>query len=87
MRGDHISPSGVRSVWPRNNLETFSKRLKNVEVLVAKNGMVLTEGQLRALEKKETEREACGEIETSHPGYLVSQDTLYIITTPRLESI
>lgn len=80
QRGAIISPSGVRSVWLRNNLESFAKRLNNVEVKMAKDGVVLTENQLRALEKKENEKEAHGEIETSHPGYLISQDTFYVGT-------
>lgn len=31
-----------------------------------------------ALERKQEQREAHGEIETEHPGYLVSQDTYYV---------
>ncbi len=80
QRGLSISPAGVRGIWLRHNLETIKKRLLNVEVIVAKDGKVLTEGQLRALEKKENEKEAHGEIETHHPGYLVSQDTFYVGT-------
>lgn len=80
QRGSVISPSGVRGVWLRTNLETFSKRLKNVEEKMAKDGIVLTESQLRALEKKENEKEAYGEIESIHPGYLISQDTFYVGT-------
>jgi transposase len=72
QRGSIISPSGVRGVWLRTNLETFKKRLKNVEEKMAKDGIVLTESQLRALEKKENEKEAYGEIESIHPGYLIS---------------
>lgn len=79
-KGLSISGAGVRGIWIRNNLETFKKRLENVEKIVAKEGKVLTEAQLKALEKKETEKEAHGEIETHHPGYLVSQDTFYVGT-------
>lgn len=79
-RGMSISSMGVRGVWIRNNLETMKKRLDNIEKIVAKNGSVLTENQLKALEKKENEKEAHGEIETHHPGYLVSQDTFYVGT-------
>ncbi len=42
--------------------------------------MVLTESQLQALEKQKTIKEASGEIETQHPGYLGSQDTYYVGT-------
>ena len=34
----------------------------------------------QALEKKKLDDEACGEIETAHPGYLGSQDTFYVGT-------
>jgi hypothetical protein len=40
----------------------------------------LTEGQLKALEKAKEEKEAHGEIETEHPGYLGAQDTFYVGT-------
>jgi transposase len=51
-RGQFISPTGVRSVWIRNDLHTFSRRLKALEARQAQNaGMVLTEQQIRALEK------------------------------------
>ena len=63
LKGVFVSSSGVRSVWQRHNLETFKKRLKALEEHVAKTGEVLTEDQLRALEKKQEVDIACGEIE------------------------
>ena len=42
--------------------------------------MILTEAQVAALEKKKHDDEACGEIDTAHPGYLGSQDTFYVGT-------
>lgn len=42
------------------------------------DGIILTEEQLAALEKVKEQREAHGEIETEHPGYLGSQDTYYV---------
>lgn len=79
-RGVFVSPSGVRSVWLRHDLESFKKRLKALEAKVAEEGLILTESQVRALEKKKLDDEACGEIETAHPGYLGSQDTFYVGT-------
>ncbi len=35
-RGVFISPSGVRSVWLRQNLESFRKRLSALEKHIAK---------------------------------------------------
>jgi len=77
-QGVFISGSGVRSVWLRNNLENFSKRLKALEAKAANDGFILSDAQVAALEKKKHDDEACGEIETAHPGYLGSQDTFYV---------
>ena len=77
-QGVFVSASGVRSIWLRHDLENFKKRLKALEEKVASEGIILTDAQVTALEKKKTDDEACGEIETAHPGYLGSQDTFYV---------
>ena len=76
--GVFVSANGVRSIWLRNSLENFKKRLKALEDKVSEQGIILTDAQVAALEKKKTDDEACGEIETEHPGYLGSQDTFYV---------
>ena len=68
----------MQSAWLRHDLESFKKRLKALELKVANDGIILTESQVAALEKKKNDDEACGEIETAHPGYLGSQDTFYV---------
>jgi len=46
---------------------------------MAQEGIVLTESQLAAMERAREEKEAHGETETEHPGYLGAQDTYYTL--------
>lgn len=78
--GVFISASGVRSIWLRHDLASFKQRLSALEEKVAREGIILTEAQVTALERKKVDDEASGEIETAHPGYLGSQDTFYVGT-------
>lgn len=78
-QGILVSGGGVRSIWQRHDLETFKKRLRHLEEKAAQEGIVYTEAQLAALETAKKERETHpDEIETAHPGYLISQDTFYV---------
>ncbi|ALN41265.1 integrase (plasmid) [Rickettsia rhipicephali] len=77
-QGIIVSSSGVRSIWLRNDLETLKKRLKALEAKSAQDGILLTEEQISALEKAKQIKEAHGEIDTQHPGYLGAQDTYYV---------
>ena len=79
-RGIVVSSGGVRSIWLRHDLETMKKRLKALESRSAQEGILLTEEQLAALEKAKSQREAHGEIQTHHPGYLGAQDTYFVGT-------
>lgn len=80
-QGLFVSAGGVRSIWLRHELSNFKLRLKALEKQLADNqNMILTEAQVAALEKSKQEKEAHGEIETEHPGYLGAQDTYYVGT-------
>jgi len=79
-KGIFVSPSGVRSIWLRNSLGNMKQRLMALETKSAEEGLILTESQIAALEKKKDDDLASGEIETHHPGYLGSQDTFYVGT-------
>lgn len=78
QEGIIVSPGGIRSIWLRHKLEKKSLRLKRLEQWSAEHANVLTESQVQALELAKEEKEAHGEIETHHPGFLLGQDTYYV---------
>lgn len=77
-QGIVISAGGVRGVWLRHALETKGLRLKRLESWAAENLGLLTESQVQAIEDAKEEREAHGEVESPHPGFLAAQDTCYV---------
>jgi transposase InsO family protein len=79
-QGIQVSAGGIRSIWVRHGLQVKSLRLKRLEEWAAENGEVLTESQVKALEEAKEEKEAYGEVESPHPGFLLAHDTCYIGT-------
>ena len=79
-QGVRISPCGVRCVWGRHDLQTMQKRLAALEALSARDGRVLTEAQVAALERVQHEKEVRGEFASECPGYCGAQDTFYVGT-------
>jgi len=60
-----------RTAWMKAlSLENLKKRLKALEAKIAAEELILTDAQIAALEKKQQDDKACGEIEAAHPGYL-----------------
>jgi hypothetical protein len=73
-QGILVSPGGERSIWLRHDKATFKGRLRALEAKTAQENLILTESRRAALERA---KEAHGEIETEHPGYLGAQDMRY----------
>jgi transposase InsO family protein len=74
-----VSPSTVRNIWIRENMETKYKRLLRLEEEKKGTDVDLTEEQIKLLEKANPcfrERH----VESSYPGYLLSQDTFMVGT-------
>lgn len=76
--GITVSAGGVRGVWLREDLTTKKLRLKRLQKYSMETSNILTEAQVNALEDAKEEKQAHGEIETHHPGFLLSQDTYYV---------
>ena len=79
LREKVVSPTTVRNVWIRNDLETRYKRMLELEKRSAGKGFSLTEDQIKLLEKHNPEY-AERHVETLWPGYLICQDTFYVGT-------
>ncbi len=78
LLGLQVSDGGIRGVWLRHGLATIPDRLRRLEKYAAESSNVLTESQVVALELAKEEKQAHGEIETYHPGFLLGQDTYYV---------
>jgi transposase InsO family protein len=77
-KGVMVSSGGIRGMWLRVELNTKALRLKRLEKHAAETSGILSESQVKALEEAKEEKQAHGEIETHHPGFLFSQDTYYV---------
>lgn len=79
--GIGVSPSTVRAVWQRHGLTLRIHRLLWLEQKTAAQGGILTERQIRLLQKHRG-RTADPEqhVEAPYPGYLLCQDTYFIGT-------
>ncbi len=77
LEGVNVSPTGVRGVWLRHDLETRYKRLMRLEMTAREQTTyVLSEAQIRLLERHSPEFNA-RHVESSAPGELLNQDTFY----------
>ncbi len=71
-----VSAGGVRGVWLRHDIETRHKRLLRLERHARETTFVLTEQQIRLLERHSSEFRT-RHVEASRPGELLNQDTFY----------
>jgi transposase InsO family protein len=76
LLGVNVSPTGVRGVWLRHNLETRTKRLLRLEEVARDETLVLTERQIELLERHSPDFR-CRHVESTRPGELLNQDTFY----------
>jgi transposase InsO family protein len=72
----NVSPSGVRGVWLRHDLETRHKRLLRLERSAQDSTYILSEEQIQLLERHSADFR-CRHVESSRPGELLNQDTFY----------
>jgi transposase InsO family protein len=77
LEGVQVCASTVRAIWIKHDLKTRHKRWLRYEQEVQKNGFTLSEEQMKELTKLNPclkERH----VESSAPGYLLSQDTFFV---------
>ena len=79
LEGVSVSPSTVRNIWLKEDMETRYKRLLRLEEDRNGQDIELTEEQIKLLEKANPcfrERK----VESPYPGYLLCQDTFLVGT-------
>jgi transposase InsO family protein len=76
LAGVSVSPTGVRGVWLRHDLETRTKRLLRLEREAQQQTFVLSERQIALLERHSADFR-CRHVEATRPGELLNQDTFY----------
>ena len=76
LQGVQVSAAGVRGVWLRHGLETRHKRLLRLEAQAQDTTFVLSDDQVRLLERHSTDFRM-RHVEASAPGELLNQDTFY----------
>jgi len=77
LQGIALSASTVRNIWVKEDLESRYKRLLRLDEQRNGTDLVLTEEQIRLLEKANPcfrERR----VESPYPGYLLCQDTFFV---------
>ena len=77
LEGVSVCPTSVRNVWLKEGIETKYKRLLRLEEKAMAKGFMLTEQQIRLLEKANPEF-AERHVKSEYPGYLLCQDTFYV---------
>jgi transposase InsO family protein len=76
LEGVTVSASGVRGVWLRHDLETRTKRLLRLERSASDTTFVLSDEQVRLLERHSVDFR-CRHVEANRPGELLNQDTFF----------
>jgi transposase InsO family protein len=72
----NVSAGGVRGVWLRHDIETRHKRLMRLERHAREKTFVLSDAQIRLLERHSSDFRS-RHVEASRPGELLNQDTFY----------